>query len=151
MPELSCPDQILERLYMHEELPLVIVGTAAPDGIVMDYRLKRVGSPFIQRFGRLYIIMAIHQHRLERRVHSLASEHDRISACRHHIGHISPGFKQQFPEPFSATHHIGLVLLFGTYRWDSQYGEQFFEEPLPVLFNILFHFLRVRICLKLFP
>ena len=64
MLKLTGAYQELERLDVHEQLTLIIIGSAAPDGIVMNYRLKGVGLPFLQRFGRLHIVVSVHQNGL---------------------------------------------------------------------------------------
>ena len=64
MLELACTHKELERLDMHKELALVIIGSAAPDGVVVDYGLKGIGLPFLQGFGRLHVVVAVHQHGL---------------------------------------------------------------------------------------
>ncbi len=64
MLQLAGAYQELKSLDVHEQLTLVIVGSATPDGIVVDYRLKGVGLPFLQRFGRLHIVVSVHQNGL---------------------------------------------------------------------------------------
>ena len=55
----AVPDEILEGLDMHECLSLVVIGASSPDCAVVDFRLERVGIPFLERFSRLYVVVAI--------------------------------------------------------------------------------------------
>ena len=61
MPELPGADKIFKCLQVHEELPLVIVRSPAPDCPVVDFRFERIGFPKFERIYRLNIIMTIHK------------------------------------------------------------------------------------------
>ena len=70
---------LLEGLQMHEELTLVVVGAAAPYGPVVNDRLEGIAVPFVQRLGRLDVVMPIDQNRFSLRINDFLSEDDRVA------------------------------------------------------------------------
>ncbi len=52
----------LEGLGVHVELPLVVIGTAAPDAAVGHHRLERIGAPLVERIDRHHVVMAVDKH-----------------------------------------------------------------------------------------
>ena len=147
--EFPFAQQVFEGFDVHEQLALVVVGAAAPDGLFSgsrirtDDRLERIGAPFLQRLGRLHVVMAIDQHRTGFRIHRLDAEYHRISRCRTDFGRIGPRLQQQGLQPLCAGVHIIFMFRFGAYRRNPQQGKQFRKKPLPILFDILFHIVNI--------
>ena len=86
MLELPCTHQVLECFDMHEQLALVVVGASSPDsllpgGVRPQYRLERVGAPFLQRLCWLHVIVPVHQHGGIIWPRYLLPEYHRVAVC----------------------------------------------------------------------
>ena len=135
--EQSVPYKVLESLHMHKSLALVIIGTASPDGSVVDFRLERIRIPFFERFCRLHIIMTVNQCRLICRVNDLLPEDYRIPLCREHTGLICTGLPEKLSITLRTLPHVLFVLRLRADRRYSHKREQFLEEPVLVFLNVL--------------
>ena len=133
----AVPQEVFEGLHVHECLALVVIGTASPDGSVVDYRLERVAVPFLERLCRLYVIMAIDQYGPERRVHCLAGEDYRVALCRIDSGLVHTGLPEQLRHSLRTKYHVALVLLLCAHGRNPEKGEQFLIEPFAVLIDVL--------------
>ena len=147
--EFPFAQQVFEGFDVHEQLALVVVGAAAPDGVFSrggirtDDRLERVRAPFLQRLSRLHVVMAIDQYRTGFRIHRLRAKDHWVARCGADFGHVGPRLQQQGLQPLCAGVHIIFMFRFGAYRWDPQQGKQFRIKPLPILFDILFHIVNI--------
>ena len=139
MGELAAAHQIFKGLYVHEQLALVVVGPAAPDGAVMDLRIKGVVVPLVQRLHRLDVVVAVDQHGTGFRVNDLLAEDDRMAGGLADAGLVGARFEQQVGEGLGAKIHVGLVFGLGADGGDAQERKQLFEEALPVLLDEFFH------------
>ena len=135
VPELPGAHQILKSLDMHERLALVVVCPAGVDGAVTDLRLEGVRLPEFQRIDGHDVVVAIDQDRRRFGIEFLFPEYNRVPG-----GLIDgAGLFQQFDQPFGATVHVRLVGGFRTDGRNAEQREQFLQETLVVLFNVLFH------------
>jgi hypothetical protein len=68
------PHPCLDRLEVHEQLPLVVAGSAGVDALVLVARLERRPHPLVERLWRLHVVVAVHEdgRRLLAGVHPLA-------------------------------------------------------------------------------
>ena len=139
MAELAAAQQVLEGLDVHEELALVVVGPAAPDGPVDHLRVKGIVRPLVQRLDGLDVVVAIDQHGLRLRVDDLLAEDDRVAGGVAHARLVGAGFQQQVRQGFGAQVHILFVLGLGADGGDAQQGEELLEEAVAVLLNVCFH------------
>ena len=55
--------QSLHRLDLDVDLALVVAGAAGIDVVAANFRLERRRLPFVQRIGRLHVVMAVEQDR----------------------------------------------------------------------------------------
>ena len=129
----------LERLGVHVELPLVVVGTAAPDAPFLHDRLERLRPPLVHRVFGHHVIVAVHEHRRQRPVDDFFREDHRIALGRHHLGPVGARLEQRIPQPLRRTHHIPLMNALGADRGYPEQLKQLLHEPFPVLFDILFY------------
>ena len=130
----------LESLDVHEKLPLVIVGTAAPDASLFHHRFERIGQPLADRLHGHHVVVAVDQHGLGRWVDDLLAVHHRISCGGHHFGPIRTGLDQRGGQMLRTAHHILPVRRLRTHRRDSQHLEQLVEEPILILLYIKLRF-----------
>ena len=139
MGELAAAHQVLKGLDVHEQLALVVVGPAAPDGPVVDLRVEGIVVPFVQRLHWLDVVVAVDQHGTGLRVDDLLAEDDRMAGGLADAGFVGARFEQQVGEGLGAEIHICLVFGLGADGWDAQERKQLFEEALPVLLDVFFH------------
>ena len=137
--ELSAAHQVLKSLDVHEQLALVVVGTATPDGAVVHLRIEGIVLPHVQRLDRLNVVVAVNQHGLRFGIDDLLAEDDRMAGGLADARLVRARFKQQVGEGLGAAVHVGLVLRLGADGGDAQEREQLLEEALPVLFDVGFH------------
>ena len=140
--ELAAAHEVFEGLDVHEQLALVVVGSAAPDGFVVHLRVEGIVIPLVQRLHRLDVVVAIDQHGAGLGIDDLLAEDDRMAGGLADAGFVGARFQQQVGEGLGAEIHVGLVLGPGADGGDAQEGEEFFEEALPVLFDVFSHDLR---------
>ena len=100
----------LERLGVHPQLPLVVVGAAGPNAAVLDDGLERVGPPLGTRVDGHDVVVAVDQHGFSLGIDDFLGVHHRIAVGRHHLGPVGTRLDQSRGEPLGATLHVGLVL-----------------------------------------
>ena len=143
--QLTAGKHIFKGFQVHEELPLVVVGSPAPDcfgaggGIFGDDRLEGVGAPFLKGFRRLYVVVPVHQHGPCLRVHGFAAEYHRIAVGREDLGLIGAGLHKKGGKPFRAAAHVVLMLCLCADGRYPQQAEKLFEEAFFVFLYVLFH------------
>ena len=97
---------------MHKELALVVVGSASPDGAVVNLRLKRVAVPLFKGFGRLDVVMTINKDGFGiGRKEFLAVNHW-FSFGWVKLGLVGTGLEKQLGKTFCTALAIGLIGLF---------------------------------------
>ena len=138
------PHLVLKSLEVHEQLPLVVIGSAGVNSllpgsrIVGNNRLERVCTPFFKRLRRLHVIVPVNQDGLGG-ADVLAAEDDGM-ACRFiNIGLVRARLHQKFHKAFRAAAHIGLVLGLGADGRDPQQRKKLFEKTFLVLLDVLLH------------
>jgi hypothetical protein len=100
----------LERLGVHPQLALVVVGAAAPDTPVLDNRLERFRAPLVARVHGHHVVVAVDQHRFGLGVDGLLGENHRIALRGQHVGTVRPGLHECRREKLGAALHVGFVL-----------------------------------------
>ena len=137
--QLTARNEVLEGLDVHEELSLVIVRSSAPDGSVVDFRLKRVAVPLLQRLHRLNVVVSVHQHRICLGINDFLPEDHRMSHSLAYACFIGTGLDEQVRQGFCTKIHICLMLFPGTDGRNSQDAEKLLEEPFLIFIDVLFH------------
>ena len=111
--QLAGRNHRLQRLDMHERLPLVVVGPAPPNTSVAQNRLERVGLPLVERIDRHHVVVTVHEHGRRSRIDDLLAVNDRIAVGRHHLGSVGAGGKKRVAQMLGATDHIAPVRAVG--------------------------------------
>ena len=140
--QLPCADEELERLDVHEELALVVVCAAAPDGPVMYDGLEGVCAPLIQRLRRLDIVVPVDQDGLEGRVNHFLAIYDGVAVGRRDFREVGAGLHEEDGQPFGTAAHVILVLSLRADGRDAQQRKQLFVETFLVLFDVILHIKR---------
>src|SRR2546422_7266692 len=99
----------LDRLQQAEDLPLVVRGAAREQPAVAHARLERRRSPFVERIGRLHVVVPVEEQR--RRAGHLGpdSPHDGVRAAREEL-HLAAAQSPQLPgDPFRGGAAVGAV------------------------------------------
>ena len=139
VPELPSTNQIFESLDVHERLALVVIRTPRIDGPVADLRLEGRGDPQVERIDRHHVVVAVDQDGRQLRIDQLFAVDHRVSGRLHDLGLVGPGSQQQLGQTLGTTIHVGLVCFFGTDGRNAEQREQFVQEALAIVFNVLFH------------
>ena len=95
------PEVCLERLDVHEQLPLVVGGAARVDPPVADRRLEGGGRPQLHGVGRLDVVVPVDEDRgPPGRTEPLAA-HDRVPLRRVNLGRRAAGLAEPRLQPRS--------------------------------------------------
>ena len=144
MAKFAATEEIFKSLDVHKELALVIIGPSGVNRlltgrILLDHRFERISVPFLKRFRRLHVIVAVNQHGLPLRVYDLLAEHHGVALARINSGLVGTRLQKQLLQPLGATFHILLVVLLRADGRNPQEREQLLKEPFPVFLNIFLH------------
>ena len=131
----------LERLGVHPQLALVVVGAAAPDTAVADDRLKRLGPPLAARIDGHHVVVAVHQYGLGLGIDRLLGVNHRIALGGKHLGMVGARLHERRGQPFGAPRHVGPVLALRADRRDAQEVEQLADKAIFICVYILFYFI----------
>ena len=136
----------LECLHVHERLPLVVVGAAAPDTSILYDGLEGVCLPLLARVDGHDVIVPVDEHRLGLGADDLLGEDHGVAIRRHNLGMVGSSLDQSCGKPLGAALHVGLMLRLGAYRRYAQKFEELFDELVAVTVDILFYlFHRCRV------
>ena len=141
---------VLKSLQVHEQLPLVVIGTAGIDGflpgsrILGDNGLKRVCTPLLQRLRRLHVIVSVNQDGL-RGADVLIAEDYGVTGRLVDGGLVCARLLKQFHKTVGTAAHIGLVLRPGADGRNPQQRKKFFKETLLVLLDVLLHIVSIYV------
>ncbi len=144
----------LERLGVHPQLALVVVGAAAPDTAVADDRFERLGPPLAARIDGHHVVVAVDQYGLGLGIDDLLGVNHRIALRGKYFGMVGAGLHQRRGQPFGAPRHVGFVLALRADRRDAQQVEQLADKAVFILrlynsllypfFGVLFGLFAIR-------
>ena len=124
------PEVRLERLDVHEQLPLVVGGAAREQLVVAHRRLERRRRPQLERVDRLHVVVPVEEHRRRAgRVQPVAVD-DRVARRVDHPHVLEADGPQVIGGPVGAAAHVAGVL---GQRADARDGEvlgEFLEVPV---------------------
>ena len=90
----------LRRLDRNQHRPLVVRDAAGVEAVVADLWRERRAEPFLQRVGRLHVVVPVHQDgRLAGRTQPAAC-HDRVAGGRADLHLVEPGAAHALRHPF---------------------------------------------------
>ncbi len=129
---------------MHEELPLVVVGAAAPDAAVGHHGLERLGAPLLARIDGHDVVVTVYEHRARLRIDDLLGIYHRIALRGQHFRTVGSRLHEACGQMFGAAHHVGLVLRLCADRGDAQHFEQVVQKALSVLRDVIRYFFHIK-------
>src|SRR5690606_15382079 len=107
-------------LDVHEELPLVVARAAAVKLAVATARLEWRRHPFVERIGRLYVVMPVNEHGRERLIDDVFAIYDRMAARIHRLDTPDANATHVFDEPVRRTPYVVAVGRIGADRRDAK-------------------------------
>ena len=100
----------LDRLEVHEDLPLVVGRAARVNLAVADGRLERRRLPEVERIDRLHVVVAVEEDRRRARRAKPVAVHDREARRLDQPDILQADAPHLLRRPLGATLHVVLVL-----------------------------------------
>ena len=112
--------QAFHGLDLNVDLPLVVAGAAREDIVAAHFRLERRRFPFVERIGRLHVVVAVEQDRgFSRRAEPFRVD-QRIAVAFDQLGGVMPAARSSSAANSAARRISGLfsenVLMLGMRR-----------------------------------
>ncbi len=131
--------QALDRLDEDVRLPLVIRGAAGIDVVVADLGYERRRLPFLQRVGRLHVVVPVEQQRGFPVSAEPFAVDQRVALAFDQLGFLEPGVRKLATRKLGRAPDVVLVLGERAYAWNAQPRLQLLQKSLSVGFVVV-HF-----------